>query len=274
MAGHLSGRGDPMTQYSKLSVQPGSTMQDAEVKMLAARALSVLASKATPRPAGVQQHLEALCDAYTSPDEDERHDAILRIRQEGIAPRDIITHIIPETARLLGIHWANDTLSFSEVSIAAARLQETVRALAAKDQVKRHESLGTVLLVVPRPEHHTLGLFVAADRFRRLGYEVDISVSQHPCQISDRVLARRYAMVGATASSRRTLASIKDLVDSVRARVPRKVKVVVGGSVLDQKLDIVALTGADYSAPDAQSALKLCGLTISQDSPLERTTAN
>ncbi len=243
---------------------PYSGMANDEVKMLAARALSVLASKTAPRPAGVERRLQMLCDAFVDAEEAPRHEAILRVCQDGIAPRDVVSHIIPETARLMGQRWADDSLSFAEVTIGAARLQETVRAMVMKDPAHAVDRLGKVLLVVPRPEHHTLGLFVAADRFRRLGYDVDVSVAEPGRRVSDQVLRNRYALVGMTAAGRRTLAYVKELIDIIRHRVPRRTNVVVGGSVLDSNLDIIGLTGADFAAADAKSALQLCGLPLSE----------
>lgn len=261
-----------MTNGSNQTAQPKSGMQDAEVKLLAARAISVLASKSPAKTDALQRHLNVLCDAFVSTDEQPRHDAVLRLCQEGVAPRDVVAHIIPETARLMGKRWFENELSFAEVTIGSARLQETVRALLAKERREKVEPVATILLVVPRPEHHTLGIFVAADQFRRLGYDVHVSVGQHPRQIAERVRKHRYPLVGVTASGRRTLAAVRDLVETIRTFVPRITPVVVGGSVLDLNLDVRAVTGADHATSDPVKALELCGLPVvaSRESEMEK----
>lgn len=207
------------------------------------------------------RRVNALCDAFMAEDNALRHDAIQRLQQEGIGIDDLMDYVIPATARALGERWMNDEISFAMTSIGAARLQETVRALAARRAAAATAPTKSILLVVPKPETHTLGVFVAADQFRRLGFQVEVAVDQHPRQIAALLRKHRFAMVGITAAGRRTLASTRELVDIIRATAIRVVPVVIGGPVLDTGIDVLKTTGANYIARDAQTALHKCGLT-------------
>jgi methanogenic corrinoid protein MtbC1 len=238
-------------------------MADAEVRTLAGKAVYLLAQQARADDDAGLSPLDRLCDAFIAAEEAPRLDALTDLKRAGIGSRQIIDEIIPEVARIMGRRWGADEISFVHVTIGAARLQETVRALTYR---AAHEAPAsdrpTILIVLPRPEHHTLGAFVAADQFRRYGYAVDIAVDQHPRQIAQLLRRRRFAMIGITASGRRTLASTRELVDTLRATATRVAPIVIGGSVLEGDLDVRQLTGADYTARSALGALKKCGLPL------------
>jgi len=255
------------------------SVQEVGVRSLARQAIRLMASRNSAPSDLSAQRLRVLCDAFLDEHDDARHLVLMRLRQSGVGLRDIIDRIVPDIARCLGQRWADDDISFAEVTIGSARLQETVRALGAKDQAwqnviyakggragedQRPRIPGAraprILLVVPSPEHHTLGIFVAADQLRRLGYMVDIALDKHPRQIADSVRFGRYAMLGITAAGRRTLATTREIVDTVRSNTMRVIPIVLGGSILEADFDLRSLTGVDHVAPDMVTALGLCGL--------------
>ena len=234
------------------------------VNSLAVQALSVLKAKGGAiAPDYKSPQLEAICDAFVAPDEAERHEAISALQSHGLSNTDIIEHIIPTTAQLLGDRWFANDLSFADVTIGAARLQETIRALNAKvsrDQVLNGDS---ILLVVPRNEHHTLGVFVAAHKFRTLGVDVQLAVGMHPAQVAKMVKKYRFPAVGITSSGRRSLSAARELVDAVRKAVPKITPIVIGGGVTNLPLDIKQITGADHVSSDPETVIDLCGLETS-----------
>ncbi len=234
----------------------------AEVRQVAQRALAVLATDGPGRRDGRGQRLEQLLDAFLSSDEDKRHDMLMRLRQDGVPIGDIIDHILPAVARIMGEGWANDQISFAHVTIGTARLQEAVRVLGWHDKTRQRvaETAPVILLIIPKPEHHTLGAFVLADQWRRMGFQVDIAIDQHPRQVADMLRRHHYAMIGITAAGRRTLASAKELVDTIRLTAARATPIFVGGAILDRDIDVLGITGADHVARDAGSALRVCGL--------------
>lgn len=246
---------------------------DAEIARLAARAIAVLLRERDTQRATVEARLMLLCDAFLSERDETRHAVLGRMRRDGIPVDDLVDLVLPEVARFMGRRWAEDDISFADVTIGAARLQETVRLLTkgCGREEERHDTVdGTrprmrkparrVLLVVPRPEHHTLGVFVVADQLRRRGYETDIAVDMHARQVAEMVLNRRYCMVGITASGRRALASARELVDTIRASVRRVTPIVLGGSIVAGGSNLKAQTGVDHVVRDVESALRLCGL--------------
>ena len=248
-------------------------IEAAEIARLAQRAIAVLAADRPGRSDGLKLRLTQLCDAFIAPEEERRHDMLMRLRQDGVRATEIIGHIVPAVAQEMGERWFTDAISFADVTIGAARLQETVRGLGWHDtgRVAAHTDTPTILLIIPRGEHHTLGAFVLADQIRRRGYRVDVAVDRHPRQIHEMLRRKPYRMVGITVSGRRTLASAKELVDIIRLTVTRVTPIVIGGAILDKGLDVLALSGADHTARDAVSALRRCGLNAvaSSEGPLQ-----
>jgi methanogenic corrinoid protein MtbC1 len=246
-----------------------------EVEALATKALRVLASADAPTADAGQEtplaQLLALTEAYIGLDESARHDMLARIMGRGVSAHDVIEAVVPAAARYMGELWATDKLSFAEVTIGAARLQETVRTIGTRRIVvdAPDTESPSVMLVVPRVEQHTLGIFVLAEQFRRMGIRVHMTLGNNQAEILRLVRLHRFAMVGVTASSRRTLASVRDLVKTIRNGVPRITPIVVGGPVTALNLDIRSMTGADHVAGTAEEALRLCGIETTHHVRLE-----
>lgn len=243
---------------------------DDEVARLAERAIAILLSENGVHQPAIHSRLTLLSDAFLSDQDDARHSIIRRMREDGLSVENIIDVVLPEVARQAGQRWMDDEISFADVTIVTARLQEAVRALG---RVRRGgqgtrevaetalaNARARVLLIIPRTEEHTFGTFVLADQIRRHGFEVDIAMDLHPRQIAEKVRKTRYQMVGITAAGRRTLASAKELVETIKTSVTRVTPVVLGGSVVGEGKDLKALTGVDHVVDDGPSALRACGL--------------
>ena len=267
-----------MTNEQHSTPASRQAIEAAEIARLARRAIAVLAADRPGRADGITQRLGQLCDAFLSLDEDERHDMVMRLRQDGVTTHEIIDHIVPAAAAMMGDRWFADEISFAHVTIGAARLQEAVRVLGWHDPSRDYRQVPApaLLLIIPRGEDHTLGTFVLADQLRRRGYQVDMAIDRSPREVAEMVHKRRYSMVGITVSGRRTIASARELVDMIRLTVTRVTPVVIGGAILDKEYDALTLTGADHTARDAGSALRRCGLdpVLATASPQELVDAD
>jgi methylmalonyl-CoA mutase cobalamin-binding subunit len=259
-----------MTAERKEHATGSSGVLDAEVTRLAAKAISVLIGERGVKRPTIEARLELLGDAFLS-DRCDTHRAIVgRMRKEGVSVTDIIDVVLPAVARNAGQRWMDDEISFADVTVVTARLQETVRAFGrvprgqcpanapGNPQFARPQP--RVLLIIPRTEEHTFGAIVVADQMRRLGLEVDIAMDLHPGQIGAKVRKTRYNMVGISASGRRSLASARELVKTIKASVTRVTPVVLGGSVVGGGADLQAMTGVDHVLSDVPSALRACGI--------------
>lgn len=251
------------------------------VQQMAQRAINALAAQKTPRDPGYlagppslpaplilpEKTLNDLCDVYLAAESNlgVQHQTILRLRRHGLSNPVIVDDVIPAVARILGKRWADDEVSFADVTIGTERLQKTVRRLATwggadGPNVGRAVSQN-ILLIVPQPEQHTLGAIVLTDQFRRLGYDVELEVHPSPQRIIHLMQGRFYAMVGVTVAGHKTITWIKDLIGSIRANVQHAATpIVLGGVATGQDLDVLRRTKADFVANDARAALHVCGL--------------
>ena len=236
-----------------------------EVFALAARALSVVAARKKARRLSHDDWIDELCQAFIHPAEEPRHAAVSMLIANGVSSETIIDEYIPLTARRLGEGWVNDTLSFAQVSIGGARLQETVRALRRRSGgVAATVPLGRaagrkILMAIPCREDHTLGAFVAASQFRRQGFSVHMAIGQEAEEIGETAMASDFDLIGISGAGRRALAPIVKIVERIRQSCSPLPPIVVGGTVCNLELDVCAWTGADFATTSPKRALALCG---------------
>lgn len=264
-----------MAQPTDRKLKTTRSHRPAEVELLAARALGILASGSAPALRPIESRIRRISDHFIAEDAEQWHTALRKIMANGLTTSDVIDHILPEAARLLGQRWMDSEISFAEVSIGSARMQEAVRTLRIQEGwVNTVQAKTKVLFIVPRPEQHTLGVFVAADQLRRRGAEVQFCIAPHPRQLVELVRDTRFAMIGLTVSGRRTLASVKELVDTIRTNTLSHTPLVIGGPITQTSLDVKALTEVDHVITDIEDAARICGLTAPDRREDERPSSS
>ncbi len=232
---------------------------------LALEALSIVAEdESTDRAPAAP--VEAFFQAFAFGDEFDRSEAFERLRKTGQTDDDLIDLVIPETARRIGELWTRDEMSFGQVTIAATHLQELVRTISGNpDRLATTIPLGlSILIAIPAGETHTMGAFVAADQFRRLGLMVHLAICQTPAEIANVVKNQNFAMIGISSASRRRLQEISDIVKCVRD-CGVSTPIVLGGNIVQIVPDAVDITGVDLAASNAGEAARFCGLPVPHD---------
>jgi methylmalonyl-CoA mutase cobalamin-binding subunit len=115
-------------------------------------------------------------------------------------------------------------------------------------------------MVVPAFEDHSIGAFVAADQFRRHGLWVHMAIGLEAGELSDLAGSGRFAMIGVTSGSAKTLEPLVDLVDCLRADSQNRPPIVVGGNFVTRSKDAGKRIGADFVVRTAREAIERCGL--------------
>jgi methylmalonyl-CoA mutase cobalamin-binding domain/chain len=245
-------------------IHQSGCFQEADVVALALKALKVLASRRANVPLRTkEQRVEDLCQAVLHRDESRQHGVVAQMVAAGISSTDIAEVFVTLAARKLGEAWVDDRLSFSEVTIGAARLQELVRSLGHADAGGSVTvPLGhRILLVIPAEEDHTLGAFIAANQFRRYGLWVHLAIGQSPKEVAETVAAQDFEMIGVSGAGRRAIGAVRNLVTSVKERCPNCAPVVVGGNMCKLDNSVLELTGADFVTTSPRQAMGFCGLS-------------
>lgn len=189
-----------------------------------------------------------------------------------LGPDQIVDVYIPEAARLVGEMWQEDTIGFAQVTIASARLQGLLTALAPPWAEAASDHLDTIstLLILDAHDTHTLGPHVATAQLRRMGATVRILFGPDHQTVS-RVLAEdSFDMVMFSCSRPAALIGIARMVKRIRALSDDAPPIALGGLVLNLADKVKERTGVDLVTSDVQVAYKLCDRKRRKIRPMAR----
>lgn len=249
-------------------IQQSGCFDEDDIVALAVRALKVLASRRGNAPKRSRgEYVKDLCDAVVHKDQSRQHAVVAQMVASGISSADVAEDYVALAARKLGEDWVDDVLTFSEVTIGAARLQEIVRSLGHSDMGSSVTvPLGhRILLVIPPDEDHSLGAFVAANQFRRYGLWVHMAIGLSADEVAETIAAQDFEMIGVSGAGRRSLDSVRRLVTTLRERCRNLPPVVVGGNLCNLEERVLDLTGADFVTTSPRQAIGFCGLSARSD---------
>lgn len=238
------------------------------IEALASQALALIkAQHQTHADAPQDIQIQRLASAFIDDDPDIRRTVLADLIASGVHPSTFVRCFAGDIARHLGKLWADNKISFADVTIGTARLQESVRGFCARSARNSDFTDGPVImLAVPLAENHTLGAIVAAEHFRQLGCRVHLAVGLSDKEISAKVALRGYDMIGVSASSNRTVRAATDLIKIIRKAAHPGTPITIGGGGPELQ-DLFAETGADHVISDANGALKLCNIGAKRDIP-------
>ncbi len=161
-------------------------------------------------------------------------------------------------AKRLGDLWEADQCSFTDVTVALGRLQQTLRVLsrAFYDEALLWE-YGRRALLVPAPgEQHTFGPLMVAEFMRRAGWDVFSEPGVSPREVVANVRAEWFDVVGVSVSSEQHLEPLSAMIRTIRREsLNPSVGIMVGGNAFIDHPEFVTLVGADATAADALQAV-------------------
>lgn len=186
---------------------------------------------------------------------------ILQQMMTGRIPPELIVDIyLPETARQLGEAWLADELRFTDVTIAASRIQAALRRLDPIWQDHSPLGLRPACLVVSRfGAQHTLGPTLIASQMRRRGVSVELVYGVTPDDLEALAQKKHYNAIFISATGCDELDTLRDLVQHAQ-KISQSAPVVIGGSALDEYPQLQRDTGADFVTSDLNEALQYCGI--------------
>lgn len=249
---------------------------ESSVETLASRALKVLASKRVSAASLLSERFLDELEIAVRAIEPGRRKLVLKDMLEArIRREDIADFYIPEVARRMGVSWCEDDMGFAEVTIGVARLQGMLREIGPAwfDDSRLDPDAPGVMVAVIADEFHTLGAMVLACQLRRMGISVKMVMGQSEAEILRVVAAGQFDAILLSAAHGERLASLRKLVEKIRAAAARPTPIVIGGSVVTRETDVKTQTGADHATTDPREALRLCGLKISAPGARRRATS-
>ncbi len=177
---------------------------------------------------------------------------------------------IAPAAKLLGDWWLSDQTCFSDVTIGSFRLQQTLRELSPEFLVDTNQgTMAKSMLLLNAPgSHHTLGSDMAAEFFRRGGWQVSSMDTRDEATVLRLLYTQWYDLVGFSVASDRQVEAITTLIQKARSlSVNANIRIMLGGPMLSLNPGIVKDLGADCGCADARTAQMLAREEIQSCKP-------
>ena len=164
---------------------------------------------------------------------------------------------VPLAAQRMGDAWLDDELSWLDVTIGVGRLQSLLREIGSvwvADQAG-DTGHGTVLLIVPEREQHTLGPMVTTGQMRRYGVSVCLRIAPGPNELRSLMAARHFDGVLISMATRKKIEPVAKTVKFLKSVMTQPTPIIVSGAVMSKVEDLASCTGADYASNDVGAAL-------------------
>lgn len=203
-----------------------------------------------------------LIEAVTAEDPAAAVTLIDTLRAQNVQPEVLTDLYLPAAARALGEAWERDTADFVDVTIGTMRLQAILRGLSVDEVLAAHNGpiAGSILLIVPKGEQHTLGAMVVAAQLRRRRVSVCLQIMPRTNELREVLRNRSFDGIMISVGSRENLDLAGKMVDFLKKVPECRIPIVIGGALLPRCEDLRALTGADVATNDPDVALEACGL--------------
>jgi methanogenic corrinoid protein MtbC1 len=222
------------------SLEPAQFPSNGDVSRMAKRAMAqVCADNRSHRPSGAAEAVlgpavpAAL--AYALCDRDEMSAKLLvdDLLAAGLSVEDLCLNHLAPAARRLGELWDRDRLPFTEVTIATARIQSMLRRMPHCAATAKVSSVNGAFFAAVPGEEHTLGVMMAADLFRRSGWDVSVAVGQSHDELIARLGRDDRPVIGLSCSGNHSFAALARLMADLR-RVRPDARLLLSGQVVFQ----------------------------------------
>ena len=186
----------------------------------------------------------------------------LEMRRLHISAESMVGGHIPAAVALIGEEWHSDRIDILESTIAISRMKNLLRELGrtwSADAANPHMA-GSVLMVMPDTERHTIGAMIATTQMRHMGVSVAVQLLSSSATLADLLRLRQFDAVFLPVGNFDSIDACRKLVSTARSVVGTTVRFAVGGAVPVDPEDLRRITGADFATLDVSVALREFGL--------------
>jgi methanogenic corrinoid protein MtbC1 len=205
------------------------------------------------------EEVEALAQALLRTDPNAATDLLLKAHANGVPVRDLSLRYLAAAARRLGEWWEDDQVSATDVVLAAGLIYGILRSLhrlLADDALATQPDTYRVFFSAPPGETHTLGVTMASDNFRRLGWNVTLRTQLDHDTLVREVAEGGFPVIGLSASCSSMIFPLARLIVALRVSDP-SVWIMVCGKITELEPDIRNLVDADAAINDLDEAERL-----------------
>lgn len=207
-----------------------------------------------------EEDQRALCDALVLDDDTAAARIVSEMRAEGVGADEIYLKRLASAARLLGDMWTDDEISFSQVTVGTGRIFAIMRGMRHLFEPVVPAQEKTAIFASVPGEDHTLGVHMAADIFRKNGWEIALKTGLDHDQLVAEIEESPTGIVGLSISGSHSIEALSRVVVALHICCPHTM-IVVSGSNVEEVEPILALMGLDAIAATIEDAQeKLNGL--------------
>jgi methanogenic corrinoid protein MtbC1 len=193
--------------------------------------------------------LEAFVEALLSEDSDRASQLADAHIARGHETASLLVQLFAPAARELGELWANDRVSFVDVTIGVCRLHEIVHRISG-DTVHTTglsaETAPSILIASAPGEQHVFGVLVASELFRQNGWAVTSDTSGDPAALLHTLSNHSFDIAGLSVASDLGVGDLKAILSSWRkASRNTRLKILAGGYLFQHSPHIALEIGAD-----------------------------
>ncbi|NCN84904.1 MAG: cobalamin B12-binding protein [Sphingomonadales bacterium] len=217
-------------------------------------------NSAGPANAITAEDVEKFSLLSTTSDARELLDFVDKCLANGSSVDSIYVDLLAPTARRLGEYWESDERDFVDVTMGLWRIQEILRELTLRIPPPALAGFGqrSALFSTMPGEQHSFGTLMIAECFYRAGWDADIMIEPSQSELIGKFAGRHYDLIGLTVSLDYPKATLSGLVNAIRSVSSNpETRIMMGGRVINNDPGLIEECGADATAADAPSAVKL-----------------
>lgn len=186
----------------------------------------------------------------------------------GLDMETLYVDTIPQAARLFHDWWELEQIDFVSVTRGTFQLEELIYALSVDfimaNRSENQAGKGFNALLVNSPgSHHSLGLLILSQFFKRYGWQVISSNQFSAADMSTAVRSEWIDLLGISMSDGRQVSLMTPLIAKLRRLSSNPhLQIMVGGPLLRFEPELATLVGADFSTTHADEAQTLAACRV------------
>jgi MerR family transcriptional regulator, light-induced transcriptional regulator len=171
--------------------------------------------------------------------------------------RGLCLGLMSNAARDFGEQWAQDELTFLDVTVALARMHLLLHDFSKAERSVCHPDPSSIVLASAPCEQHAFGVSVVAKVFEFEGWSVTGGPSlQAGAELEELVNKQSFDVAGISAATEDAAKALEPkIADLRRASSNPKIAVIVGGGGFSHDPELYRHIGADGFASDANAAV-------------------
>ncbi|MDB4187860.1 cobalamin-dependent protein [bacterium] len=179
-----------------------------------------------------------------------------RVRERGASVETVYLAYLAEAARTLGNWWEDDLVSFAEVTAATGHIYAIMRGLKPmfRPTIATPSQPSAFFTAVPG-ETHLLGVSMAADLFRKQGWDIALKRDMDHDEIVQYAVSSGAPFVGLSAGGEHGLAPLARLIVALRISAPNAA-IMVSGAIFETSYNDVKALGVDILPTSMDDAIE------------------